>query len=382
MKKILILMSKTGGGHYASASALETAFRQRYGAQFHVDIVDLWMDHTPWPLNQVPRTYRYMVDGVPWLWELIYRAGENPLVSRPMLEAAWGWTRRPVRQAIEKHDPDLILSVHALLQEIPLRVLARMHRTIPFVTVITDLISIHPTWFNRKVTLCFVASEEAHRLGLEAGLRPAQLRQHGLPIRPAFAAPSRPRDALREALGLTPDLPAVLLVSGGEGMGPVEEIAEAVSARLAADGRERGQPVGQLVVVCGRNRKLHDQLSARDWPIPTLIRGFVDNMWDWMRACDCIVTKAGPGTIAEALACGLPILLSGYIPGQEEGNVTYVVKHGVGAYSSDPQQMAEIISLWFGPEREQMALMAENAQRLGNPQATFEIVEDIAALLT
>lgn len=381
MKKILILMSKTGGGHYASASALETVFRRRYPDQFHVDVVDLWMDHTPWPLNQVPKTYRYMVDGVPWLWELIYRTGENPLVSRSLLEAAWGWTRRPVRQAIERHDPDLIISVHALLQEIPLRVLRRMHRSVPFVTVVTDLISIHPTWFNRKVTLCFVASEEAQRLGIEAGLRPAQLRRYGLPIRPAFAAPSRPRAALREALGVAPHLPAVLLVSGGEGMGPVEEIAGAVSAELAAGGRAPDHPLGQLIVICGRNRQLQDQLRAREWPIPTLIRGFVDDMWNWMRASDCIITKAGPGTIAEALACGLPILLSGYIPGQEEGNVTYVVKHGAGAYSNEPHQIAEIVRLWFGPEWGQMATLAENARRLGNPRATAQIVEDIAALL-
>ena len=60
-----------------------------------------------------------------------------------------------------------------------------------------------------------------------------------------------------------------------------------------------------------------------------LVRGFVDNMEQWMVACDAIVTKAGPGTIAESLICGLPLLINGYIPCQEAGNVPFVVDNKV-----------------------------------------------------
>jgi len=175
--------------------------------------------------------------------------------------------------------------------------------------------------------------------------------------------------------------PAALVVSGGEGMGPVGDIAWAVAARLAADSQDKDCPAGQLVVVCGRNQRLQDELEAKAWPIPTIVRGFVDDIWNWMAACDCIISKAGPGTIVEALALGLPILLSGYIPGQESGNVPYVLKHGVGLYVEDPRQIAEVISGWFGPERANLMQIAEKARQMGRPQATFQIAEEIAALL-
>ena len=58
------------------------------------------------------------------------------------------------------------------------------------------------------------------------------------------------------------------------------------------------------------------------------MKGFVNNMAEFMSACDCVITKAGPGTIAEALICGMPILLNGYIPCQEEGNVSFVLENG------------------------------------------------------
>ena len=381
-KRILILMSDTGGGHRASAEALKAAFQERYGSEFQVDIVDLWMKHTPWPLNQVPKSYRFLAIEAPWLWKRIYKIGERREVTRPVMRAASGWVRRPVRKAIWRYDPDLIIAVHPLLQEPTLRILAWMRRRIPFITVITDLATIHPTWLQRNVTLCFVPSREARRCALNAGLRPDQLRQYGLPIRPVFAQEPLPKEMVRQQLGLQRDSFTVLLVSGGEGMGPVGDIARAVAQRLSMDNARRGRPVAQLVVICGRNRKLCAELGDEVWPIPTVVNGFVSNMADWMAASDCVITKAGPGTIAEALARGLPIVLSGYIIGQEEGNVPYVLNNGVGLYSEDPQRIAEIVSGWFGPKRAEMEEMARRARILGRPQAAFQIIEEIAKTLS
>jgi 1,2-diacylglycerol 3-beta-galactosyltransferase len=177
-------------------------------------------------------------------------------------------------------------------------------------------------------------------------------------------------------LGLESERMTALLVGGGEGMGPVGEIARAVAARLVADGRN-----AQLVVICGRNEALRREMSAHPWPLPVRVEGFVQNMPEWMAASDCVVTKAGPGTIAEALVCGLPILLTGFIPGQEEGNVPFVTENGVGAYSEDPAQIAAILSGWFGPQRERLMEMGVKAKAMGRPQATFEIVEAIVGLL-
>ena len=100
-----------------------------------------------------------------------------------------------------------------------------------------------------------------------------------------------------------------------------------------------------------------------------------------MQACDCMVTKAGPGTIAEAMASGLPLILNGYIPGQEAGNVTYVVEQGAGRYLVDPNEAAHQVTRWFTHEQAEMELMAQRALTLARPHATRDIVADLGALL-
>ena len=106
---------------------------------------------------------------------------------------------------------------------------------------------------------------------------------------------------------------------------------------LALDNRLEG---GQIVVICGRNEKLAKRLRRHKWASNVVILGFVSNMHEWMSASDCIVTKAGPGTIAESLACGLPIMLNNFIPCQEAGNIPWVIDNGVGDFSNEPEEVA------------------------------------------
>lgn len=371
MQRILILMSDTGGGHRASAQALKAGFDELYPDRFTIDIIDFITDYLPWPFNQMPKAYPFLSNDAPWLWKVLYGGQTHGLsnglaqVSRLLVGA--------VNKAIADYRPDLIISVHPLMQLVSMLALARRGQRIPFVTVVTDLTTAHPLWFHPQVNAVYVASENTQAMAIKAGVPSDRIHLLGLPIRPAFARAPRPKAALRAELGMTPGLPAVLLIGGGEGIGPVEEIAAECNASL----RRGGKPAGQIVVVCGRNKTLQDRLAARDWAVPVRINGFVDNMPDWMTACDCIVTKAGPGTIAEALICGLPIVLSGFIPGQEEGNVPYVVENDVGLYDKSPVGIAATVARWFGPERDHLDAMSARAQAMGHPHATFDIVRSI-----
>jgi 1,2-diacylglycerol 3-beta-galactosyltransferase len=379
MKKALILMSDTGGGHRATAEALRNAFVERHPKHFEIELADLLTKHALLPVDRVSKTYRFVVNDIPWLYKFAYQVGGRPQVLEPVMRTAARLLHPYVSNMLDQYAPDLVISVHPLMQEIPRKVMARRQPRVPFMTVVTDLVTMAPVWFDPGVTLCFVPSEEAYGLALHAGLQPEQLRQFGLPIRSAFARPPRSKEALRRERGMATELPVALIVSGGEGMGPVGEIAEAVAARLAHG--PDGRPRGQLVVICGRNNRLRSDLEERDFPAPVTVLGFVEDIWEWMAASDCIVTKAGPGTIAEALALGLPIVLSGYIPGQESGNVPYVLKHGVGVYTEVPGQIAEVIDGWFGAQRDVLEQLAQRASRLGRPDAAARIVDEIARLV-
>lgn len=377
-KKVLILMSDTGGGHRASAEAIKAAFYQEYGDDYQVFITDLWSEHTPWPFNQIPKSYSFLVKHGP-LWRMTYYGTAPRLVHQSNFAATSTFIAREVAKGLMKYQPDIIISVHPLMQHVPLRILRSrgLLDKIVFTTVITDLSTCHPTWFHKLVTRCYCPTTDVAKRAMKAGLQQTQIKIYGLPVRPSFIKPVRPKDELRRGLGMDEDLPAVLLMGGGEGMGPIEATARALGDLL----NDEGVPTGQILVICGRNKKLANKLSSIDWKIPVKVKGFVTKIEECMGACDCIITKAGPGTIAEAMIRGLPIILNDYIAGQEAGNVSYVVENGCGKYSKLPKEIAKIVADWFGPKADELKEMSQNALKLARPDSVFRIVHDMHELV-
>ncbi len=106
--------------------------------------------------------------------------------------------------------------------------------------------------------------------------------------------------------------------------------------------------------------------------------GFITKMAEYMVAADVLVSKAGPGTIAEAASLSLPVMLTSFLPGQEEGNVDYVVQNEFGTFvsDSDPQGISDVVASWLTDEQKLKHLSA-NAKKCGAPDAAKEIVEAI-----
>ena len=126
------------------------------------------------------------------------------------------------------------------------------------------------------------------------------------------------------------------------------------------------------------------RIGEKDWgkDLNVVVKGFVTNMEEWMSASDAIITKAGPGTIAEALICGLPILLNSFIPCQEEGNVPFVQNLRVGDYKEKPGEVANVLSTWFSPEFEnELAAMSKRAREAAKPEALFDICRGLVELI-
>ncbi|KAL8152636.1 hypothetical protein V2J09_010396 [Rumex salicifolius] len=378
-KNVLILMSDTGGGHRASAEAIGDAFKLEYGDEYNIIIKDVWKEYTGWPLNDMERQYKFMVRHVQ-LWSVAFHSTSPKWIHSMYLAAIAAFYAKEVEAGLMEYKPDIIISVHPLMQHIPLWVLKwqGLQKKVIFVTVITDLNSCHPTWFHPGVNRCYCPSEEVAKRASQIGLEESQTRVFGLPVRPSFARAVISKDDLRVELEMDPQLPAVLLMGGGEGMGPVKKTAKALGDALFD--AETSKPIGQLIIICGRNKSLASNLESMEWKIPVKVRGFEKQMEKWMGACDCIITKAGPGTIAEALIRGLPIILNDYIPGQEKGNVPYVVDNGAGVFTRSPKETAKIVSDWFSVKSDELKKMSENSLMLAKSEAVFEIVKDIHEL--
>ena len=372
-KDILCLSSDTGGGHRSAALAISEALHYLYLDAYRMEIIDALLNYSPFPFNRMVYWYRPLVNEGIYLWKWMWKSTAGRRRTNLLLNLAYPYVRGRVRGLFQRPEPDAILSVHPVFQHIPLRMVRQLGWRAPFISVITDPISIHPVWLYPQVDLCLVATEEARRRALRAGIPAERIRVTGMPVSLKFAQKVNDKFSLRAQLGLAMDRPAVLLVGGGEGMGPMFEIARAVA---------RGRPPAQLCIVAGRNERLRRQLEAVSWEIPTRVFGFVTNMPEVMGACDLIITKAGPGTIAEALIMGLPIIISGFIPGQEEGNVRWVMEQGVGILAQRPAAIASTVKEWLENDKGSLSQMAARARALGRPQAALDIARAIHELIS
>jgi 1,2-diacylglycerol 3-beta-galactosyltransferase len=362
--RLLLLYSDTGGGHRSAAEALAEALQRRAGGRIRLALVDFLKDYAPFPYRRLPAWYPHMVR-FPRLWALGYRLTNSPRRLRPIHALTRRHTRRASLRLLQDHPADLIVSLHPLANDPAARALARVPpaRRPPLTVVVTDLVSTHAFWHHPAADLTLVPTEPARQRALACGLNPERIQVHGLPVSRKFTQPQADPEPLRRALGWCTDRPTILLIGGGDGMGPL--------ARTAAAIDQAGFHAG-LAIVTGRNQKLRRKLEARNWQIPAFVYGFVHNMPDLMRAAHILVTKAGPGTISEALIAGLPILLYARLPGQESGNVDWLTQNGAGIWAATPAAITAAIRRWLdNPAAHQQA--AANARRLARPNAADEI---------
>lgn len=369
-KRIVFLYSDTGGGHRSAAEAIIEALELEHPGCFECTMVDFFEDYSPPPFNMAGPIYPVM-SRMDHLWRFSFEVSDDSDRMRVIYSMFWPYIRIPLYRLVEKHPCDLFVSVHPLINIPLLRAMRRRGIRNPYIIVVTDLVSTHTAWFADEATRVIVPTEQAIKKALQACVQPEKLKVIGLPVAERFTSNSKSKSELREELGWAQDKLMVLLVGGGEGMGPLEDIARRIN--------QSGLDVA-LTVVTGRNQKLKESLEKWDWKIPAHIFGFVREMPAFMRAADILLTKAGPGTISEALIAGLPIILYHRISGQEEGNVAYVIDEGAGVWAPDSRDIVETLKSWIENPDERLRAV-QNAKRLARPNASRDIAKEIAGYL-
>ncbi len=370
-RRILILMSDTGGGHRSAAEAIANALEHEFPDQYDVELVDAIARAACWPFHHAPSWYLPAITYAEFWWGVAFHFTDHTWMRRFLLAFLDSVTRRGLERLFCAEPADLVVTVHPLLTTVPRRVLSKLGSPAPFVVTVTDLFDAHMLWFDPGADLCLVPTAGAYKTAQRFGMPEEKLRVVGLPVSLKFLDGERDKAVQRADLGLLQDLPTVLLVGGGEGMGKLEETARAIA--------QSGLRL-QLVIIAGRNKSLHERLRAIPWQIPVMVKGFVTNMPDWMRASDVLITKAGPGTISEGLACGLPIILSGFLPGQEEGNVKFVEEGRVGVLRERPEEIARTLAQWLQPGNPALPSMAARAKESARPGAALEIAHILDGL--
>ncbi len=368
--RVLILFSDTGGGHRAAARALTDALRL-LDPTCAVTVADPLIGQGPIVVRRLASLYSPVIRRSRAAWGAVYHTS-NTKPTFAAIRAVFGpAVRRVMTQLLKQHDPDVVLSVHPLLNHVAHQAIRKSGRPRALMTVITDLVDFHRGWTFSQADLVVAPTEGARKVALSRRVPADRVKLLGLPVDLRFRPPAPgEKQALRRRFGLDEHRFTVLVMGGAAGVG-----------HLASQVRELSVDANawQLIAVCGRNEKLRRRILELERATPMLVLGFVDYMPELMRACDLVVTKAGPGAIAEALATGLPLVITGYLPGQEAPNVDFVVESGIGSFAPKESDLRDEVRVLAegGPTWRDMSRRAE---QIAHPYASSDIARECLLL--
>jgi 1,2-diacylglycerol 3-beta-galactosyltransferase len=369
VKKIDFLYFDAGGGHRAAATALKAVLEQQ---------------QRPWQVRLVN------VQEVLHSLDVFRKVTGIRLEDIYNLMLAKGWTlgsaqglrfmqmvirlnHRPVFKLLAQHwkdtQPDMVVSVVPNFNRVLFESLRSAQPKVPYVTILTDLADYPPHfWIEPKQDQHFIcgtakAVEQARAQGYSAD---RVLATSGMILRPMFYDPvTVDRDAERRRLGLDPGKPVGLVLFGGQGSKVMLEIAERLSGT-------------QLILICGRNEKLAAQLRKLPSRATHFVEGFTSEIPKYMHLADFFIGKPGPGSISEAVAMGLPVIVerNAWTLPQERYNADWVIEKGIGAVVSNFRDISGAVDqLLRDLPRFQAA-----AQSIHN-RAIFEIPEMLERIL-
>jgi len=377
---LLFLVADTGGGHRASAEAVARRLAAAHPGEFATHVLDPFVQASPRLIGAVVGLYSPLTRRAPWAWGALYHATNSRAAVGALRGSALRLVEPGLTEVIITLRPALVVSFHPLLNHIAARAVRRVPGPrIPVATVITDLVDVHASWTCAGVDAVVTSSPGGLDRARRAGIPADRCFDLGLPVDDRFCSTppaGSARRSLRQRLGLAPERFTVLLSGGGEGSGG---LARRTRALLQARGLEHVD----VVVICGRNARLRASLEPLQAAHANLrVLGFVTNMAEWLRACDLMVSKAGPGTIAEALCSRVPLLLTSHLPGQERGNIEFVVDNGAGRYVPRVRDMVDAVRELSAPASPTLAAMRESLRHTARPQATAQIAELVVRLAT
>jgi 1,2-diacylglycerol 3-beta-galactosyltransferase len=369
MTRVDLVWFNAGGGHRAAAQALEQ---------------EILAEGRPWQVRKVnltevldPSALFKRVTGIEpediynkrlasgftlglaqelKLLQAMIRIGHTTLVQR--LQRHWQATQ-----------PDLVVSLIPNFNRALHDSLQLARPGVPFVTVLTDMADHPPNfWIEpglQQHVVCGTAHAESQALA--AGCPPQRVhRAHGMILRPEFhVAPRIDRVAGRAVAGLDPHTPTGLVMFGGTG----SRVMKRIAARL---------PDTPLILMCGRNEALAEELRALPAAAPRVVVGYTAEVMRWMQLADFFIGKPGPGSLSEAVHMGLPVIVTrnAWTMPQERWNTQWVQDNGLGVVERSFAQVQRAVN----EVKRQLPEYRARVQAVQN-QAVFEVPRVLQRIL-
>ncbi|HWE50072.1 MAG TPA: glycosyltransferase [Bryobacteraceae bacterium] len=375
MKTLELVFFDAGGGHRSAANALSEVARvqqrpwqmQMMNLQELLDEMDVFRKITGIRLQDIYNLVlrRGWTLGSPTLLKGMHGVIQVLHPTQVKLLTAY-WKDRPLDMVIS-FIPNFNRALYdAMKVALPGR---------PMVTILTDMADYPPHfWIERQRQYLICGTDRAYKQAMESGHAPEMVyRTSGMILNPRFYEPvTVDLGPDRKALGLEPDLPTAFMMFGGEGSPAMLQIARDL---------DRSGMKLQIIAVCGKGKKIEAALRAMPRRIPLHVEGFTPEVPRFMRLSDFFIGKPGPGSISEAVAMGLPVIIerNNWTLPQERFNADWVTEQGVGiALRGFRHEIGDAVHKMLDPSLRSVFVKQVSLQK---NRAVFEIPDILETIL-
>lgn len=366
-RKIFITYASAGAGHMKAAEAVYKMIKKiNPGAD--VRMFDSLDYTTPFYKKSYPGTYLFAITKTPTLWGFFYYFFDLPVVDffvqigRRILNSLHN---KNFEKYILEENPDIVLTTHFLTTEVIGNLKSKGLYKGMLITIVTDY-GLHSFWVHKNCDHYIVASEDAREDLAKRGIDKNRIYSLGIPVDEAFSK-KQGKKAVRKTLEIKEDLFTILIVSGGFGVGPIRALVEGLG--------NLDIPI-QLIVVCGKNPKLFDEITGlqKEMKNPMKVYGFATNMPQLMNASDLIITKSGGLSTSEALAMGLPMIIIRPVIGQETKNCAFLLRHNAAIRMDKAEEVKNIVLDLFN-NKEKLEAINLSIKEISRPDSSSDIAK-------
>jgi processive 1,2-diacylglycerol beta-glucosyltransferase len=351
-------------GHHSATLAIEKALKM---LEPGVEVLNINAFNYTNPISEkiVNRLYMGVLKRTPQIWDYLY---DNPAVVKKVekiKESIHKFNSPKLKMLFDKFEPDALVCTQAF----PCGMCADYKKTynsdIPLVAVLTDYVP-HSYWIYDAVNYYITPSEDVTLGLIKKGVEPDRIKSFGIPFDPKFNE-QLDRSKVAEKFRINTDAPVILIMGGGQGLGPIKTIVRAL---------EKVEKEIQEIVVTGINKKLYNSLKRKikKYKKKTLLFGYVNNINELMAVSDIIITKPGGVTCAELLAKHLAMLIVKPLPGQEANNTRYLTEKGAAIKIDEPGDINLVIEDLLA-EPDKLRRLRESAACLSKPNASLDIAK-------
>lgn len=361
-KRVLLLYISQVSGHRQGAIAIQKSLKT-LSPDCVVKSLNGFSYTYPLMEKIINTAYLGVIKRAPQIWEYLY---DNPKIikaSEKIKKSIHKSSHKKLKPLFDEFKPDVVICTQAF----PCGMVAdyKVDKNLPIkvIGVLTDF-APHLYWLHKGVDYYIVPSEDAKKRYMNEGVKETQIKVFGIPIGMKFVEPLD-RMAIVRKLRLDLDVPIVLVMGGGQGLGPMKDAVQSLIKLKRSL---------QIIVIAGTNRRLVQWLKKiqSQSTLKIIIYEYVHNVDELMEVSTVMISKPGGMTTSECLAKGLPMVIVNPIPGQEERNSQFLIKSGIAIRVDDKKQIGQVIDTLLN-DPAKLQSMRQAALKFGRPMAAENI---------